>query len=54
MVSQILLLIGQGLNLYSTQVPVKWQPVVLGALSLTQISLAYIAHHYTPSGEKIQ
>jgi len=53
MISQALLLVMQGLNALSGQVSPKWQPVVLGGLSLCQIGLAYIAHHYTPDGQKL-
>jgi len=53
MVSQVLLSLMQLLNLVSKQVSPKWQPVVLGGISLLQIILAYIGHHYTPDGEKL-
>ena len=53
MVSQGLLFVMQGLNMLTTTVSPKWQPVVMGGLSLCQIGLAYVAHHFTPDGQKL-
>lgn len=53
MVSQLLLGIIQVLDLMTNTVSPKWKPVVVGAVALLQMGLGYIAHHYSPQGEKL-
>lgn len=53
MLGQVVLMLIQLLNAVSTTVSPKWQPVVAGGIALGQLTLAYIAHHYTPDGTKI-
>lgn len=53
MVSQFGLGLLQVLDLMTNTVSDKWKPVVVGAVALVQMGLAYIAHHYTPDGQKL-
>jgi hypothetical protein len=47
---QALLTIGSIATMVSGQVPVKYQPLIVGFVSLVQGIVAWINHYYAPSG----
>ena len=50
MLYQLMLLIGQGINLFGGVIPPKYQPVVAFVLGLSQLGLALYNHYYNPDG----
>jgi len=47
---QLLLLVGQGVNMFGGIVPTKYQPFVAFALGLSQLGLGLYNHYYNPDG----
>jgi hypothetical protein len=47
---QVLLMVVSIGTMISGQVPVKYQPLIVGLVSLAQGVIAWINHYYSPSG----
>ena len=53
LVVQVLLFIASVGTMASGQIPPKYQPYIVGVVSLTQGIVAWINHNFTPSGNPI-
>jgi hypothetical protein len=47
---QVLLMVVSIGTMVTGQVPTKYQPLIVGVVSLAQGVIAWINHYYTPSG----